>query len=181
MMLESALTIAAASSIAVGLALAKRASERRFRRLIERLGREQGLVAAEGVEQGGIRFDLAWREGNGRLTHVFILDGVKPPAALIALKRACELWGVKGFYVASEKRAKEAARLLKDGFSEANGRVWVLTKRDVKELATLKFKYGKILDELRTAAAPPTSPTAAPALDRLSARVQVGHAPAAAS
>lgn len=152
MLLESALTLAVASSAVASVAIVRGALKRRLRRVLKRLGEEQGLAVVERVERAGLKFDLAWkREGDGRLTHVFVLDGMKPPKAIGLLKRAYELWGVRGFYVANGRRAKEAAKLLKEAFPEANGHVWVLTKGDVKELARLRSKYGRVLEELKPA------------------------------
>ncbi|MCX8204435.1 MAG: hypothetical protein N3H31_02140 [Candidatus Nezhaarchaeota archaeon] len=149
MLLESTLTLLAASSAIASLAIAKRASERRLRKVLRRLGEEQGLVALERVERGGLKFDLAWKEeATGRLTHVFIIGGVRASKAFASLKRAYELWGAKGFYIANGKRSREVLRLIKES-PEVNGHVWALTKDSVKELVKLRSKYGRLLDELK--------------------------------
>ncbi len=160
MNLELALAAVFIISLTLVAVVVKARREAGLRRIVRRMGEEQGLIVAEPLERDGFRYDVAWkREVDGKPTHVFVLKKSKPLEALASLKHAYDLWRARGFYITDKRGVEEASRLLRGSFHEINGHVWVLTREDLKEVARLKARYGELLEKLKPTPLPePLSP-----------------------
>jgi len=158
--LELVLAAVFAVSLTFAAVTVKAKREDRLKRIVKRMGEEQGLVVAEPLERDGFKYDVVWKRGvDGKPTHVFVLRKLRPLEALAALKHAHDLWRARGFYITDRRGVEEASRLLRGSFHEVSGHVWVLTREDLKEVARLKARYGELLEKLKPTPLPePLSP-----------------------